>query len=57
MKKQEFISKAESINEVIANVLNNQPEFVSVWNNATDEQREAFRRIMVTEMTKKMLGL
>lgn len=57
MKKQEFISKAESVNEVIANVLNNQPEFVSVWNNATDEQREAFRRIMVTEMTKRMLGL
>lgn len=57
MKKQEFIGKAESVNEVIANVLNNQPEFVSVWNNATDEQREAFRRIMVTEMTKRMLGL
>ena len=46
------INKIEETHEVVAQVLNNQPEFLKIWNAATEKDRQLFRKIMIETITE-----
>jgi len=52
---KELINQVEKKHKIFAEYLNKNKHFLTLFNKMTEEQRQAFRKIVITKLTLKTI--